>query len=164
MEGLTLKLNSNPLATWCEELTHLTRPWCWERLKAGGGGDDRGWDGWMASLTQWTWVWKNSGNWWWTGEAWGAAVHGISKTRTQLSDWTELTYEFTHIHIYILKIKAKRIYFLNFLQLLISILFCLFRQICPLYDFGISIHFIIGQIYSFFPLTKTNIYLITLCC
>ena len=41
--------------------------WCWERLKAGGEGDDRGWDGWMASLTQWTWVWVNSGGWWWTG-------------------------------------------------------------------------------------------------
>ena len=43
------------------------RPWCWERLKAGGEGDDRGWDGWMTSLTQWTWVWVNSGGWWWTG-------------------------------------------------------------------------------------------------
>ena len=47
--------NSNTLATWCEELTHLTRPWCWERLRAGGEGDNRGWDGWIASLTQWTW-------------------------------------------------------------------------------------------------------------
>ena len=44
-------------ATWCEELTHLKRPWCWERLRAGEEGDDRGGDGWMASLTQWTWVW-----------------------------------------------------------------------------------------------------------
>ena len=43
------------------------RPWCWERLKAGGEGDDRGWDGWMASLTRWTWVWVNSGSWWQTG-------------------------------------------------------------------------------------------------
>ena len=55
------------LATWCEELTHLKRPWCWERLRAGGEGDGRGWDGWMVSLTQWTWVWVNSGSWWWTG-------------------------------------------------------------------------------------------------
>ena len=47
------------LATWCEELTHWKRPWCWERLKEGEG-DDRGWDGSMASLTQWTWVWANS--------------------------------------------------------------------------------------------------------
>ena len=51
---------------WWEELTHLKRPWCWERLKAGREGDDRGWDGWMASLSQWTWVWVNSGSWWWT--------------------------------------------------------------------------------------------------
>ena len=59
--------NSNTLATWYKELTHLKRPWCWERLRAGREGDDRGWDGWMASLTQWTWVWVNSGSWWWTG-------------------------------------------------------------------------------------------------
>ena len=59
--------SSNALATWQEELTHLKRPWCWERLKAGEEGDDRGWDDWMASLTQWTWVWASSRNWWWTG-------------------------------------------------------------------------------------------------
>ena len=59
--------NSNTLATWCKELTHLKRPGSWERLRAGGEGDDRGWDSWMASLTQWTWVWVNSGSWWWTG-------------------------------------------------------------------------------------------------
>ena len=56
LEGLMLKLKLQSLATWCEELTHLKRPWCWERLKVGGEGDDRGWDGWMASPTQWTWV------------------------------------------------------------------------------------------------------------
>ena len=60
--------NSNTLATFCEELTHWKRPWCWERLKAGGEGDDRGWDGWVASLTRWTWVWVGSGSWWWTGK------------------------------------------------------------------------------------------------
>ena len=59
--------NSNTLATSCEELTHWKRPWCWEGLGAGGKGDDRGWDGWMASLTQWTWVWADSRCWWWTG-------------------------------------------------------------------------------------------------
>ena len=59
--------NSNPLATWCEELTHLKRPWCWERLRAGGEGDNRGWDGWMVPPTQWTWVCLDSGSWWWTG-------------------------------------------------------------------------------------------------
>ena len=51
----------------CEELTHLKRPWCWEILRAEGEGDDRGWDGWMASPTQWTWVWVDSRSWWWTG-------------------------------------------------------------------------------------------------
>ena len=58
--------NSNTLATWCKELTHLKRPWWWERSRAGGEGDDRGWDSWMASPTQWTWVWVDSGSWWWT--------------------------------------------------------------------------------------------------
>ena len=53
-----------PPILWCEDLTHLKRPWCWERLQAGGEGDDRGWDGWMASLTQGTWVWMNSRSWW----------------------------------------------------------------------------------------------------
>ena len=61
--------NSSTLATWCEELTHWKRPWCWERLKAGGEGDDRGWDGWMASLTGWTWVCASSGSCWWTGKS-----------------------------------------------------------------------------------------------
>ena len=60
--------NSNTLATWCKELTLWKKPWCWERLKAGGKGDNRGWDGWVASPTQWTWVWASSGSWWWTGK------------------------------------------------------------------------------------------------
>ena len=51
------------LATWCKELTHWKRLWCWERLKAGGEGDDRAWDDWMASLIQWIWVWVSSGSW-----------------------------------------------------------------------------------------------------
>ena len=55
------------LVTWCEELTHWKRPWCWERLRAGGEGDHRRWDGWMASPTQWTWVWVDFGSWWGTG-------------------------------------------------------------------------------------------------
>ena len=58
---------SSTLATSCEELTHWKRLWCWEGLGAGGEGDDSGWDGWMASPTRWTWVWVNSGRWWWTG-------------------------------------------------------------------------------------------------
>ena len=82
--------NSNTLTTWCEELTHWKRPWCWERLRAGGEGDDRGWDGWMASLTRWTWVWVNSGSWWWTGRP-GVLWFMGSQSRTRLSDWTDWT-------------------------------------------------------------------------
>ena len=84
--------NSNTLTTWCGELTHLKRPWCWERLRAGGEGDDRGLDGWMASLTQWTWVWVNSGNWWGTGKPGMLQFMGSQRVRhdwvTELS-WTE---------------------------------------------------------------------------
>ena len=64
LEGLMLRLK---LQYSCEELTHWKRLWYWEGLGAGGEGDDRGWDGWMASLTRWTWVSVNSGSWWWTG-------------------------------------------------------------------------------------------------
>ena len=64
LEGLMLKLKLQHFGIWCEELTHLKRPWCWERLKAGGEGDNRGWDGWMASPTWWTWVWVDSRSWW----------------------------------------------------------------------------------------------------
>ena len=67
LEGLILKLKLQYFGHLMEELTHWKRPWFWQRLKAGGEGDDRGWDDWMASLTQWTWVWVNSVSWWWTG-------------------------------------------------------------------------------------------------
>ena len=79
----------NRLAPWCKKLTHLKRPWCWERLKVGGKGDDRGWDGWMASLTQWTWVWVNSRSWWWTRRP-GVLQFMGSQCQTQLSNWTEM--------------------------------------------------------------------------
>ena len=68
LEGLMLNWNTNTLATWCEELTHLKRPGCWERLKMGGEEDDRVWDGLMASLSWWTWVWVSSRRWWRTGK------------------------------------------------------------------------------------------------
>ena len=93
MKGfLDIKLAFPSWATWCEELTHLKRPWCRERLRAGGEGDGRGWDGWMASPTRWTWVWVNSRSWM-DREASCAAVHGVAKSRTQLSGWTELNCE-----------------------------------------------------------------------
>ena len=76
--------------TWCKELTHWKRPWCWEGLGAGGEGDDRGWDGWMASLTQRTRVWVNSGSWWWTGRPGVLRFMGLHRVR---HDWaTELNW------------------------------------------------------------------------
>ena len=71
--------------TWGKELTHWKRPWCWERWKAGGEGDDRGWDGWMASLTRWTWVWVNSGSGWWTGRP--AVLQSMGSQRVG-HEWT----------------------------------------------------------------------------
>ena len=81
--------NFNILATWWEEPTHLKKFWCWERLRAEGKGDDRGWDGKMASPTQWTWVWVDSGLVM-DREAWHSAVYGVTKSQIWLSDWTEL--------------------------------------------------------------------------
>ena len=89
LEGLMLKLKLQYFGIWCEELTHWKRPRCWERLKAGGEGDDRGWDGWMVLPTQWTWVSASSGELVMDRGAWHAAVHGVTKSQTGLSHWTE---------------------------------------------------------------------------
>ena len=64
--------------------TSLEKPWCWEGLKAGGEGADRGWDGWMMSLTQWTWVWVKSRSWWWTGRPGMLQSMGLQRVR---HDW-----------------------------------------------------------------------------
>ena len=75
-------------ATWCKELTHWKRPWCWERLKVGAEGDDRGWDGWTIWPTRWTWVWASLGD----GEGQGSPVycrpwgHKESDTTEQLNN------------------------------------------------------------------------------
>ena len=90
--------NSNTLATSCEELTHWKRLWCWERLGAGGLGDDRGWDGWMASLTQWIWVWMNSRSWWWTEKP-GVLWFMGSQSCTRLSNWTELNWNLKYFFL-----------------------------------------------------------------
>ena len=85
--------NSNTLATSWGELTHWKKPWCWERLRAGGEGDDRGWDGWMASPTWWTWVWVDSGSSWWTGRPgilWYMGSQGVRHNWTTELNWTEL--------------------------------------------------------------------------
>ena len=82
--------SSNTLATWCKELTHWKIPWWWERLRVGGSEEgDRRWDGWMASLTQWTWVWANSRRQWRTGKPGVLQAMGSQRVR-QVLQWTEL--------------------------------------------------------------------------
>ena len=108
--------NANTLATSCKELTHWKRPWCWERLTAGGEGDDRGWNGGMASPTQQAWVWVNSGGWWCTGRPGMLQSMGLQGVR---HDWvTELNW--TNMFINLLFTIAICIIYL--LQGLISFL------------------------------------------
>ena len=92
LEGWCWSWNSNTLATWCEELTRLKRSWCWERLRAGEG-DNRRWDGWMASPTRWVWVWVNSRNWWWTGRPgmlWFMGSQRIGHDWATKLSWTDI--------------------------------------------------------------------------
>ena len=87
--------NSSTLGTACEELTHWKRLWCWEGLGAGGEGDNRGWDGRMASLTRWTRVWVNSGSWWWTGRPgmpWFMGSQRVGHDWATELNWTELNW------------------------------------------------------------------------
>ena len=93
LEGLMLKLKLQYFGHLMKELTHWKRLWCWDRLKAGGEGENRRWAGWMPSPTQWTWVWLNSGSWWWTGRPGVLLSMGSQTVRhdsvTELN-WTKL--------------------------------------------------------------------------
>ena len=90
LEWLMLKLKLQYFGPWCEELTHWKRIWGWERLKAGGKGNDRGWDGCMTSPIRWTWVWASSRSWWWTGKPSMLQSMGLQRVRC---DWaTELNW------------------------------------------------------------------------
>ena len=95
-----------PMATWSEEQTHWKRPWCWERLKVGGEGDDSRWDCWMASLTQWNWVWANSWRWWRIGKP---GVLQSMGSQSQIQQWlyNKLFVEWiSDTHMYILLFKT----------------------------------------------------------
>ena len=91
-ERLMLKLKPQYFGHLMQRADSLKRTWCWERLRAGGERDDRGWDGWMASPTQWTWVWVNSGSWWWTGRPGVLQFMGSQRIRhnwaTEQTNWT----------------------------------------------------------------------------
>ena len=90
--------NSSTLATWWEEPTHWKRPWCWERSRAGAEGDDRGWNCWMASPTQWKSVWVNSWSWWWTGRPGVLWFMGSQESdMTERLNWSEIFFSFFSI-------------------------------------------------------------------
>ena len=92
LEGLMLKLKLQYFGHQMRRTDSWKRPWCWERLKARGEGDDRGWDGWMVSPTQWTWVWVSSGNWWWTGKP--GVIQSMGSQRVGHNWVTELEVSF----------------------------------------------------------------------
>ena len=91
LEGLMLKLKLQSCGHLMQRTDLFKKTLFWERLRAGGEGDDRGWNGWMASLTQWTWVWVNSGSWWWTGRPGVLQFMGSQRVRhfwaTELTGW-----------------------------------------------------------------------------
>ena len=107
LEGLMLKLKLQYIGLPMWRTYSLERPWCWERLKAGGEGDDRAWDGQMASPIQWPWVWVGSRSWWWKGKP-----DTLQSMRSQRvgRDWmTELNYSWkSH---WIMQEKAQMIKF-----------------------------------------------------
>ena len=99
LEGLW-SWNSSTLVTWCEELYHVKRPWFWERLRAGGEGDDRGGDSWMVSSTEWTWVWVDSRSWWWTKRPCVLQFMGLQRVRHDWVNelkWTEYSFHISSI-------------------------------------------------------------------
>ena len=89
LEGLMLKLQLQYFGYLMWRTDALKTSWCWGISKVGQEGGDRRWDGWMASLTQWTWVWVNSGSWQWKGGLVCCSPQS-RKSQTQLSDWSEL--------------------------------------------------------------------------
>ena len=118
--------NSNTLATWCKELTHWKRPWCWESLRVGGEGDDREWDGWMASLTQRTWVWASFGSWLWTGKP--GMLQSMGSQRVRHNWAAELNW--TDCFIWNCSFRCKHSLFLSFFFFYIYVRFKS-TMICP---------------------------------
>ena len=89
LEGLTLKLKLQYFGHLMRRADSFEKTLMLGKLRGGGEGDDRGWDGWMASPAQWTWIWVDSRSWWWTGKP-GKLQFMVSQSGTWLSDWTEL--------------------------------------------------------------------------
>ena len=100
LEGLMLKLKLQYFGHLMRRTDSFGKTQCWERSKAGGEGDDRGWDGWKASPTQWTWVWVNSGSWWWTGRP--GVLQFMDDWVTELTELNFDRYSQTLLHDYVL--------------------------------------------------------------
>ena len=90
LEGLMLKLKLQYFGHLMQRTDSLEKTLMLERLKEGGEGDDRAWNGWMASPTLWTWVWVSSGSWWWTGKPGVLQSMGLKRDTTERLNWTEL--------------------------------------------------------------------------
>ena len=96
LEGLMLKLKLQYLGHLIQRADSFEKTWCWARLRAEGEGEDRGWDGWMASPNRWAWIWLNSGSWWWTGRPGVLQFMGLQRVG---HDWaTELNWKYDHIN------------------------------------------------------------------
>ena len=106
---------------------HLKIHWCWEILTAGGEGDSRGWNGWMASPTQWTWVWVNSRSLVMDREVWHAAVYGFAKSWTRLSDWTELNWKWSFP---LGSVENTKLFFDNGIKMFIYFTYCQLKNNC----------------------------------
>ena len=94
LKGLMLKLKLQYFDHLMRRVDSLEKPWCWEGLGTGGG-DDREWDGWMASLTQWTWVWVNSVSWWWTGRPgvlWFIGLQRVGHNWATELNWNSMSF------------------------------------------------------------------------
>ena len=99
LEGLMLKLKLHSFGHLRWRTTHWKRSWRWERLKAGGVENDRGWDGWMASPTRWTWVWASSGSWWWTGKP--GVLQSMGSQRVG-HGWVTEQQQYIHMCVYVI--------------------------------------------------------------
>ena len=110
LEGLMLKLKLQYFGHLMQRAESFKKTLMLGKMRAGGEGDYRGWDGWMASQTQWTWVWVESRNWWWTGRP-GVLQFMVLQSQTQLSDWTHwLTWNLSSLFYFLLLIYSKNPY------------------------------------------------------
>ena len=98
LEGPMLRLKLQYFGHLMQRADSLEKTWCWERLRAGGEVDYRGWDDWMASLIQWTWIWASSESWWWTGKP--NMLQSIRSQRVRHTEW-QIQNELKTIYVFI---------------------------------------------------------------